>query len=102
MNINNGTTTPSDTRVTSGGSGMGGPLGNKGDATEWRTIQPGETVLYDLTGPGPWKVEFRLRKGGRRRIFSEVVQTPHDLVELIEAGDDVGVRITRPRLSASR
>jgi hypothetical protein len=102
MNVNNGTTTPSDTRVTSGGSGMIDPPGKSELAREWRTIQPGETVSYDLTGPGPWKVEFRLRKGGRRRIFSEIVQTPHDLVELIEAGDDVGVRITRPRLSASR
>lgn len=102
MDVNNGTTSPTDTRVTSGGSGMIDPSGMSEVAREWRTIQPGETVRYDLDGPGPWKVEFRVTRGGRRRLRSEVVQTPHDLVELIEAGDDVDVRITRPRASASR
>lgn len=102
MDVNNGTTTPSDTRVTSGGSGMIDPPGKSEFARQWRRIQPGETIRYDLEGPGPWKVEFRLMKGGRQRIRSEVVQTPHDFVELIEAGDDVDVRVTRPRTSARR
>lgn len=98
MDVSNDTKTPSDTRVTSGGSGMGGnsPIG------EWQTLQPGQKLRLDLKGAGPWKVEFRVMKGGRRRIVSEVAQTPHDVVELIEAGDDVDVRITRPRASASQ
>lgn len=100
MEVNNGTTTPSDTRVTSGGSGMIDPPGKSEFARQWRTIQPGETVRYDLTGSGPWKVEFRLNRGGRRRIHSEIAETPDDLVELIEAGDDVHVRVSRA--SASR
>lgn len=102
MDVNNGTTTPSDTRVTSGGSGMIDPPGKSEFARQWRRIQPGETVRYDLEGSGPWTVEFRLTKGGRRRIVSEIAKTPHDVVELIEAGDDVDVRVSRPRASASR
>lgn len=102
MDINNGTKTPTDTRVNDADAGMGDPFGSKREAAQWRTIQPGETVRYDLTGSGPWKVEFRTTRGGRRRIVSEIAKTPQDFVELIEAEGGVDVRITRPRASASR
>lgn len=100
MDINNGTNSPTDTRVSSGGgSGMTDPPETP---VEWSTILPAQTLHLDLKGRGPWKVEFRLMKGGRRKIVSEIAQTPHDLVELIETDDEVDVRITRPRTAASR
>jgi hypothetical protein len=100
MDVNNGTTTPSDTRVTSaGGSGMGDPKTQ--EALEWTAIQPGETVHFDVQGIGPWKVEFRVMRQGRRRTYVEFARTPQDLVELIDDGDDLSVRVTRPRRAAN-
>ena len=98
MDVDNGTKTPTDTRISSGG-GSGfyefPPKPEPREATPvWRTIQPGETASFDLRGTGPWKVEVRVMKDGRWRKKSETIQTAYDRVTLVENGDEVELRVT--------
>jgi hypothetical protein len=92
MDVNNGTKTPTETRVTSGSSGFyefpPKPERPEGASATWRTIQPGETESFDLRGTGPWKVEIRVVENGRSKTKSATVRTPYDKVTLVETGDD--------------
>jgi hypothetical protein len=97
MDVDNGTKTPTDTRITSGGSGFY-EFPPKPETREappaWTTIQPGETESFDLRGTGPWKVEVRTMKDGRWKTKSTTVRTPYDKVTLVENGDEVELRVT--------
>lgn len=105
MDVDNGTKTPTDTRVSSGGGSGFHQYPPKPDNPEaapgaWKTIQPGETASFDLRGPGPWKVEIRVLKNGRWTPKSEIVRTPYDRVTLVENGGEVELKVSR-RAAAS-
>ena len=91
MDVDNGTKTPTDTRVTSGGSGFiqypQKPETPEAAPGAWRTVQPGETASFDLRGSGPWKVEIRVLENERWRTKSATIRTPYDKVTLVETGD---------------